>query len=67
MDQKSGSERAWPSDFWSIATEAFPSFRSEREAASLSTGEALILVLLLSCGLWAAIWGAIALLRRWLG
>jgi hypothetical protein len=49
------------SDFWSIETEALPSLRSERKAALwLSTGEALILVLLLSFGLWAAIWGAIA-------
>jgi hypothetical protein len=51
------------SDFWSIETEALPSLRSERKAALwLSTGEALILVLLLSFGLWAAIWGTIALL-----
>jgi hypothetical protein len=41
--------------------------RSVCEAAfSLNRGEALILVLLLSLGLWAAIWGAVALLR-WLG
>jgi hypothetical protein len=46
MDRSIGSERAWPS------------VRSE----PLSQGEALILMLLLSFGFWAAIWGAIALL-----
>ena len=40
-----------------------PSPRSEMRAAfRLSRGEALILVLLLSLGLWAATWGAVALL-----
>jgi len=46
MDRSIGSERAWPS------------VRSE----PLSQGEALILILLLSFGFWAAIWGVIALL-----
>ena len=46
MDRNIGSERAWPS------------VRSER----LSQGEALISILLLSFGFWAAIWGAITLL-----
>jgi hypothetical protein len=46
---------------------AWLSLRSVCEAAfSLSRGEALIMVLLLSLGLCAAIWGAVALLR-WLG
>jgi hypothetical protein len=39
-----------------------------KAAFSLSRGEALILVLLLSFGLWAAIWGGVALLAtggRW--
>jgi hypothetical protein len=52
MDRNIGSERAWPS------------VRSER----VSQGEALILILLLSFGFWAAIWGVIALLAvggRW--
>ena len=52
MDRNIGSERAWPS------------VRSE----PLSQGEALILILLLSFGFWAAIWGIIALLAvggRW--
>jgi hypothetical protein len=51
----------YPADFWSFGRRS-PS-RSERKPAFwLSSGEALILVLLLSFGLWAAIWGAIALL-----
>jgi hypothetical protein len=64
MDGDIGSDRAWPPDFWS-ETEPLSSVRPERKAAlRLSTGEALILVLLLSFGLWAAIWGAMALLAR---
>jgi hypothetical protein len=63
MDRNIGSEHAWPSDFWSVAVEPSPSVRSEPTASlSLSRGEALILVLSLSFGLWAAIWGAVALL-----
>jgi hypothetical protein len=59
MDRNIGWERAWPSDdFWSATVEPSPSVRSEPTASlSLSRGEALILVLSLSFGLWAAIWG----------
>jgi len=63
MDRNIGSERAWPSDFWSVAVAPSPSARSKTKSVLwLSRGEALILVLLLSFGLWAAIWGAVALL-----
>jgi hypothetical protein len=59
MDRNIWSEHAWPSDSWSAAVEPSPSVRSEPTASlSLSRGEALILVLSLSFGLWA-IWGAI--------
>jgi hypothetical protein len=60
---KIGAGRAWPPDFWSVAVEPRSSVRSEPKVVLwLSRGEALILVLLVSFGLWAAIWGAIALL-----
>jgi hypothetical protein len=60
---KIGAERAWPPDCWSVAVEPRPSVRSEPKAVLwLNRGEALILVLLVSFGLWVAIWGAIALL-----
>jgi hypothetical protein len=62
VDRNIGLERPWPSDFRSIETESLLSFRSERKAALLRRGEALILILLLSLGLWATIWGAVALL-----
>jgi hypothetical protein len=63
MDRNIGSVRACPSDSLSIETEALPSARSESKAVlSLSRSEAMILVLLLSFGLWAGIWGAVALL-----
>ena len=69
MDRNIATERACPADFWIIGEELSPSSRSERKAAFwLSRGEALILVLLLSLGLWAATWGAVALLAmggRW--
>lgn len=62
MDGNIGSERAPPSNFWSVAVER-PSDQSEPKVVLwLSKGEALILVLLLSFGLWTTIWGAIALL-----
>ena len=39
-----------------------PSLRAEQKAALwLSKGEVLVLVVLLSFGLWAALWGAVAL------
>ena len=60
MDRDIGSERPLPSDFWSVAVEPSPSL--PKAVLWLSRGEALILVLLLSFGLWATIWGAIALL-----
>ena len=54
--------RARPADFWN-GGEALPSLRAEHKTALwLSRGEALVLVVLLSFGFWAAIWGAIALL-----
>jgi hypothetical protein len=63
------TERVHPAYFWSVGVEPSPSSRSEFKAAfSLSKGEALTVVLLLSFGLWAAIWGAVALLAiggRW--
>jgi len=56
-------ERGCPVDFWSVGVGPPPPTGSESEAVfSLSRGEALIFVLLLSFGLWAAIWGAVALL-----
>jgi hypothetical protein len=60
MDKNIGSEGAWPSDFWSVALEPSPSV--PRPVLWPSRSEALILVLLLSCGLWAAIWAAVGLL-----
>jgi len=64
LDKNIGSSRAWPSDFWSVAVEPTPSVLSEPKAVVLwlSRGEALVLVVLLSFGFWAAIWGAVALL-----
>jgi len=69
MDWNTATERACSADSWSVGDEPSPSARSECEAAfPLSRGEALILVLLLSLGLWAATWGTVALLAlggRW--
>jgi hypothetical protein len=69
MDWNTATERACPAASWSVGEEPSPSPRSECKAAlRLSRGEALILVLLLSLGLWAASWGAVALLAmggRW--
>ena len=61
MDRDIGPERAWPSDLWSVAAEPSPS-APKTTVLWLNRGEALILVLLLSFGLWATIRGAIALL-----
>jgi hypothetical protein len=70
MDRNIATERACPADFWRVGEEPSTSSLSESKAAfSVSRGEALILVLLLSFGLWAAIWGGVALLAvgggRW--
>ena len=73
MDRNAAIERAWPTDFRSIGEELLRSPRHAgrlewKSAFWLSRGEALILVLLLSFGLWAAIWGVVILLvadGRW--
>jgi hypothetical protein len=69
MDRDIATERTCPAAFWSVGVEPSHFPRSECKAAlSLNKGEALILVLLLSFGLWAAIWGAVAVLAvegRW--
>jgi hypothetical protein len=69
MDRNIATERVCLADSWSVGEEPSTSFRSKSKAAfPLSRGEALILVLLLSFGLWAAIWGVVALLAvggRW--
>jgi hypothetical protein len=63
MDRNTTIEPACLGDCWSVGKEPALSPRSEMRAAfRLSRGEALILVLLLSFGLWAATWGAVALL-----
>ena len=63
MDRNIATERACHADFWSVGEEPAMSSRSEAEAIfGLSRREALILVLLLSFALWAAIWGAVAVL-----
>jgi hypothetical protein len=51
MDRNIAMERAWAADSWNVGEE--PS--------------ALILVLLLSFGLWAAIWGPVILLLAAVG
>jgi len=58
MDRNIAMEFSYPADFWSFGKEPSPIPRSECKAAvRLSRGEALVLVLLVSVGLWAAIWG----------
>jgi len=53
MDRNIAMERAWAADSWNVGEEPSTS--------------ALILVLLLSFGLWAAIWGAVILLLAAVG
>jgi hypothetical protein len=54
---------ARPADFWDAGEEALLSLRAEHKTAlGLSKGEALVLVVLLSFGFWAVMWGAVALL-----
>ena len=69
MDGNTATERVCLAESWSVGEEPPLSPRSECKAAVwLSRGEALISVLLLSLGLWAATWGAVALLAvggRW--
>jgi hypothetical protein len=57
------TERVCLADFWRVGVETSSPSQSESKAAfSLSRGEALTMVLLLSFGFWAAIWGAVVLL-----
>jgi hypothetical protein len=57
------TERVCLADFWSVGVETSSPSQSEPKAAfSLGRDEALILVLLLSFGLWAVIWSGVALL-----
>jgi hypothetical protein len=63
MDGNITTGRARPADFWNAGEEVLPSLGAEHKAGLwLSRGEALVLVVLLSFGFWAAIWGAVALL-----
>jgi hypothetical protein len=63
MHSNIATERALPADAWSVGKEPSPSSPIGTQTAfRLSRGEALILVLVLSLGLWAATWGAVALL-----
>jgi hypothetical protein len=63
MDRNIASGRARSADFWSAGEEALPSLRAEHKTGLWLSGvEALVLVVLLSFGFWAAIWGAVALL-----
>jgi hypothetical protein len=69
MDGNITTGRTSPADFWNAGDQELPSLRAEHKTPLwLSRGEALVLVLLLSFGLWAAIWGVVALLAvggRW--
>jgi hypothetical protein len=69
MDGNITTGRARLADFSNAGDEALPSLRAKHQTPLwLSRGEALVLVLLLSFGLWAAIWGVVALLAvggRW--
>jgi hypothetical protein len=63
MDGNITMGRARPANFWDAGEEALLSLRAEHKTASWpSRGEALVLVVLLSFGFWAASWGAVALL-----
>jgi hypothetical protein len=61
MDNDTVLKSAYPADVRSIRDEASPSDGSAGEVAlQLTRRASLILVLLLSLGLWAAIWAAVA-------
>ena len=62
MDRKTALQWVCPSASWRGRHGPSSSSRSEDEPTPwLSRGEALTLVLLLSLGLWALIWGAVSL------
>ena len=63
MDSKCMSQWAYSAASCKVRNGPSPSPRLERDAAlQLNRGETLILVLLLSLGLWALIWGVVSLL-----
>jgi hypothetical protein len=63
MDRKSVSQWVYSAACWRVRHEPSSSSCSECDLAlRLSRGETLILVLLVSLGLWALIWGAVSLL-----
>ena len=55
-------EHRYPADFWSVRVEPSSSRPERKPGLRLSGGQALSLMLLVSFGLWAVIWGAVALL-----
>lgn len=63
VDSNTASERAYSADRQSLRQEASPFDRPPGEAGlRLSERASLIAVLLVSLGLWAAIWAAVAAL-----
>jgi hypothetical protein len=63
MDRKSSWQWVSSATSGEVRHEPSPLLRSEPDATlRLSPGETLILALLASLGLWALIWGAVALL-----
>ena len=66
MDRKSVSHWVSSAASCEVRHEPSPLLRSEPDATlRLNPGETLIFVLLASLGLWALIWGAVALISIW--
>ena len=63
MDRKSVSQWVYSAASRRVRQESSPAARAECDLTlRLSRGETLVLVLLVSLGLWALIWGAVSLL-----
>ena len=63
MDGNIATGRARPADICNAGEETLPPLRADHKTTlSLTRGQALVLVVLPSFGLSAAIWGAVALL-----